>query len=92
MDELEAPGRHPVGDFYKKYNLRIILCQDNRLVSNTTKTKEDFIAHYYHKFTFEDLCRIELSGLKSGFMHSNIRAQLIPKYVRYVEEKFGVRV
>ena len=91
-ENIKEYKSHPIGEFFKKHRLRIVICQDNRLVSNTTKTKENFIAHLYHNLTLQDLCSVELNGLKSGFMKSSERLSLIAQYVKYIETKFGVRL
>lgn len=82
---------HPVREFYRRH-LRVILCTDARLVSNTTKTKEDFIGALHHGFTLRDLAVMELNGLKSAFFPSAMRQQLIPRYVGYVRKRFGIEL
>ncbi|HNW93896.1 MAG TPA: adenosine deaminase family protein [bacterium] len=78
---------HPVREFRKR-NLRVILCTDNRLISNTTKTKECYLAWQHHDFSLADLAAAELNGLKSAFMHSNTRRTLIPEFITRVRKRF----
>jgi len=83
--------QHPVGNFYRN-DLRVILCTDNRLVSRTTKTKEAFLGVHYHGFTLTDLAAMELNGLRSGFMHSTTRKQLIKSFLKTTHGQLGITI
>lgn len=85
--DLADLDKHPLREF-RRHNLRVILCTDNRLVSNTTKTKEDFLAHRHHDFALADLVTTEINGLKSAFMHSQTRRELIPDFIAYVKRRY----
>lgn len=79
--------RHPVRQF-RRHNLRVVFCTDNRLMSNTTKTKECHLAWRHHGYTLADLAAAELNGLKSAFMHSQTRRRLIPEFIAFVRKRF----
>lgn len=81
--------RHPVREFRKR-NLRVIFCTDNRLMSNTTKTKECYLAWRHHGYTLADLAAAELNGLKSAFMHSRTRRLLIPGFIAFTRKRFNL--
>jgi len=58
---------HPL-KFYFDYGLRVTINTDNRLITDTTCTKEYWLAHQEMGFTLEDLTTIIVSGFKSAFM------------------------
>lgn len=58
---------HPVRLYYD-LGLRITLNTDNRLVSDTTLTKEFMIAHQYYGFTLEEMKDVIIQSFKSAFL------------------------
>jgi len=58
---------HPL-KFYFDYGLRVTINTDNRLMTNTTVTKEYLIAHQALGLSLEDLTTIIVSGFKSAFL------------------------
>lgn len=58
---------HPL-KFYLDYGLRVTINTDNRLITNTTVTKEYWLAHQQLGLTLEDLTTIIVSGFKSAFL------------------------
>lgn len=58
---------HPL-KFYFDYGLRVTINTDNRLITDTTVTKEMLIAHKDLGFSLEDLTTIIVSGFKSAFL------------------------
>lgn len=58
---------HPL-KFYFDYGLRVTLNTDNRLVTDTTVTKELWLAHKELGLSLEDLTTILVSGFKSAFL------------------------
>jgi adenosine deaminase len=64
VDSLAA---HPL-KFYFDYGLRVTINTDNRLITNTTVTKELWIAHRQLGMSLEDLTILIVSGFKSAFL------------------------
>jgi adenosine deaminase len=67
---------HPFG-LYHQYKFRVTLNTDDRLMSNTTMTKEFKVAHQVFKLTLEDLEKITINSMKSAFIPYNRRIRLI---------------
>ena len=64
VSSLEA---HPL-KFYFDYGLRVTINTDNRLITDTTVTKELWVAHKHLGLSLEDLVTIIVSGFKSAFL------------------------
>ncbi len=58
---------HPL-KFYFDFGLRVTVNTDNRLITDTTVTKELGIAHREMGFNLEDLCTLLVQGFKSTFL------------------------
>jgi adenosine deaminase len=58
---------HPL-KFYFDYGLRVTINTDNRLITDTTVTKELLLAHRDLGLSLEDLTTIIVSGFKSAFL------------------------
>ncbi len=58
---------HPL-KFYFDYGLRVTINTDNRLITDTTVTKEMWVAHKELGLTLEDLTTVIVSGFKSAFL------------------------
>jgi adenosine deaminase len=58
---------HPL-KFYFDFGLRVTLNTDNRLITDTTVTKELRLAHDELGFTLPDLCTLLVQGFKSAFL------------------------
>ena len=67
---------HPF-KFYFDYGLRVTLNTDNRLISNTTLTKEYMLAHEYFNFNVRNYKEIIISGFKSAFLPHRTRIEMI---------------
>jgi adenosine deaminase len=67
---------HPFG-FYHKYKFRVTLNTDDRLMSDTTLTREFKIAHQVFGLTFEDIEKLSINAMKSAFLPYNRRIKLI---------------
>jgi adenosine deaminase len=77
---------HPFGLLYK-YKFRVTLNTDDRLMSDTTMTREFKIAHRVFRLTLEDLEKLTINSMKSAFQPYNKRIRLIydvikPGYAR----------
>jgi adenosine deaminase len=83
---VESIDKHPFSLFYK-YKFRVTLNTDDRLMSDTTMTKEYMIAHRLFKLTMEDLEKLTINAMKSAFVPYNRRIRMIydvikPGYAR----------
>ncbi|HEX8699416.1 MAG TPA: adenosine deaminase [Myxococcaceae bacterium] len=58
---------HPL-KFYFDYGLRVTINTDNRLITDTTVTKELWLAHKHLGLALEDLTTVIVSGFKSAFL------------------------
>jgi adenosine deaminase len=67
---------HPF-KFYLDFGIRVTVNTDNRLITNTTVTKELMILARQFDLTSADLQNILIAGFKSSFLTFHDRAQLI---------------
>ena len=67
---------HPL-KFYFDFGLRVTVNTDNRLITDTTVTKELLIAHRQMGFTLEDLVTLVVQGFKSAFLPFREKADLL---------------
>ncbi|MFT7486952.1 MAG: adenosine deaminase [Candidatus Paceibacteria bacterium] len=67
---------HPFPYFWSK-GYRVTLNTDNRLMSNTTMSKEFEIAVKQYGLTFNDLEKITINGMKSAFTQHENRVRII---------------
>jgi adenosine deaminase len=75
---------HPLPFFYT-YGLRITINTDNRLVTNTTVSKELLLIHQLYGLGLADLKELIISGFKSAFMPYREKADLLKKVTRELE-------
>ncbi|WP_084736603.1 adenosine deaminase [Cystobacter ferrugineus] len=67
---------HPL-KFYFDYGLRVTINTDNRLITDTSVTKELWLAHKEIGLSLEDLTTIIVSGFKSAFLPSREKQDLL---------------
>jgi adenosine deaminase len=67
---------HPV-DFFVDYGLRVTVNTDNRLITDTTVSKELWLCHQHYGWTFETIKDVIIDGFKSAFMPHREKADLI---------------
>mgnify|MGYP000998579204 CR=1 FL=1 len=67
---------HPV-KFYYDFGLRVTLNTDNRLMSDTTLTREYMIAIREFGFTDKDIIVLIINGFKSAFLNHTEKVDLI---------------
>lgn len=77
--------RHPIR-FYYDYNVRVTINTDNRLVSDTTLTREYELAHKYYGFNIDDFKEIIINGFKSSFLPYRERKIMIQEVIDELEE------
>jgi adenosine deaminase len=73
---------HPLKLYYN-LGLRVTVNTDNRLVTDTTASKELWLAHTQMGLAMPDLKQIILSGFKSAFLPFHVKQQ----YLRRVSEE-----
>lgn len=73
---------HPI-KLYKNLGLRVTVNTDNRLVTDTTVSKELWLCHQVLGFSLTDIKQIVLSGFKSAFLPFHVKQQ----YLRRVSEE-----
>ncbi|MSP60244.1 MAG: adenosine deaminase [Myxococcales bacterium] len=75
---------HPL-PFFFNYGLRVTINTDNRLVTDTTVSKELFLCHTEYGFTLDDLKELIISGWKSAFLPYREKADVLKKVTRELE-------
>ncbi len=60
-------GAHPV-DFFVDYGLRVTINTDNRLVTDTTVSKELMLCHENFGWNYETIKEVLIAGFKSAFL------------------------
>ena len=80
---------HPVKYYYKQ-GMRVTLNTDNRLISNTTLSKEFILAHNLFHFNLKDFREITIIAMKSAFMNHNERIKMIKIIANEFEQDFGL--
>jgi adenosine deaminase len=76
---------HPIR-FYFDYGLRVTVNTDNRLITDTTVTKELWLLHKHCGFTLEDLTTMIVSGFKSAFLPYREKADVLAAINKEIEE------
>jgi adenosine deaminase len=84
---------HPF-KFYLDFGIRVTINTDNRLITDTTVTKELSIVSKQFGLTASDIRNILVAGFKSAFLTFHDRAQLVRKAQNEMDEiirQFGER-
>jgi adenosine deaminase len=76
--------RHPIR-FYYDYGIRVTINTDNRLMTDTSVTKELFLAHQKLDFTLDELKQIILMGFKAAFLPLRERRTLVMSALEDIE-------
>ncbi|RKX78198.1 MAG: adenosine deaminase [Spirochaetes bacterium] len=81
---------HPFHVYYRNH-FRTMLCTDNRLMSNTTQSKEMALAVKHFNLTLRDLEKLAINAMKSAFLHYDDRIRIIydilkPQFAKIREE------
>lgn len=67
---------HPV-DFFVDYGLRVTINTDNRLVTDTTVSKELHLCHIHYGWSLDQIKEILVAGFKSAFISYREKADLL---------------
>ena len=75
---------HPLKLYYD-LGLRVTVNTDNRLITDTTVSKELWLAHTQMRLGAEEIRRIVLNGFKAGFLPFHVRQQLLREVSKELE-------
>jgi len=78
VDKLE---NHPFGILFRE-KFRVTINTDDRLMSDTSMTKEFLAAVKYFKLSFNDIEKITINAMKSAFIHHNERLDYIYNVIK----------
>lgn len=78
---VEKIEKHPFGVFYKE-KFRVTLNTDDRLMSDTTMTKEFITAVKYFNLNFDDFEKITINSMKSAFIPHKERLHYIYNVIK----------
>ncbi len=78
---VESVAKHPFG-IYRRYNFRVTLNTDDRLMSNTNLTKEYKLAHDAFNLSLHDLEKLTINAMKSAFIRYKERIDLIYNVIK----------
>jgi adenosine deaminase len=67
---------HPV-DFFVDYGLRVTINTDNRLITDTTVTKELLLCHQHYNWSLTTIKEVIIAGFKSAFMPYREKSDLL---------------
>jgi adenosine deaminase len=89
---VENIKQHPFGVYYR-YNFRVTLNTDDRLMSDTTMTKEFKLACQAFDLNVDDLEKITINSMKSAFIPYNSRLRIIYDVIKpgYARAKKPIR-
>jgi adenosine deaminase len=87
---VESIEQHPFG-IYRRYGFRVTLNTDDRLMSDTTMTKELMLAHRAFKLSVDDMEKLAINAMKSAFLPYKRRIQLIYDVIKpgYAKARAG---
>jgi adenosine deaminase len=76
---------HPV-DFYVDYGLRVTINTDNRLITDTTVSKEIWLCHKHYGWNLETIKDVVVAGFKSAFLPYREKSDLLKLVTAELEE------
>ena len=81
--------QHPFR-FYYDQGIRVTLNTDNRLMSDTTLTKEFGLARDLFDFTLHDFREVTIIAMKASFLPHQERKEMIQSIANELENEFGI--
>jgi adenosine deaminase len=78
---VKSVQEHPFGLYYR-YNFRVTLNTDNRLMSDTSMTKEYKTAQDVFKININDMEKLAINAMKSSFQPYKKRIEVIYKTIK----------
>jgi adenosine deaminase len=85
---VESLALHPLR-FYFDFGLRVSVNTDNRLITDTSSTKELWLCHREMGFTLEDIQTVVVQGFKSAFLPFREKADLLKAVNQEIAEVTG---
>lgn len=82
---VPALSEHPLR-FYYDYGLRTTINTDNRLMSNTTVTRELYLAHKHLGFTLPEIVDLIIFGFKSSFLPYRAKVRMLREALAELNE------
>jgi adenosine deaminase len=79
---------HPL-KLYKDLGLRVTVNTDNRLITDTTVSKELWLCHTRLGLGLRDIQQIVLNGFKSAFMPFHVKQQFLRRASEELAELCG---
>lgn len=76
---------HPL-KFYYQLGLRVTINTDNRLITDTTVSKELWLAHKYFGFTLADIKELLIAGFKSAFLPFRRKQALLEEVMKELDK------
>jgi adenosine deaminase len=76
--------------FYYDQGIRVTLNTDNRLMSDTTLTKEFGLARDLFGFTLHDFREVTIIAMKAAFLSHVVRKEMIKNIAEEFETDFGI--
>jgi adenosine deaminase len=76
---------HPV-DFFVDYGLRVTINTDNRLITDTTVSKELWLCHKQYGWDFETIKEILIAGFKSAFIAYREKADVLKDLIKELDQ------
>lgn len=80
---------HPIRDYFD-YGLRVTVNTDNRLMSDTTITRELMICAEKLRFDPPGIHRLIVNGFKSTFLPYREKSMMLRRVVRELDARFGI--
>lgn len=76
---------HPV-DFYVDYGIRVTINTDNRLITDTTVSKELWLCHQHFGWDLNQIKEIVIAGFKSAFLPYREKVDLLLKVTKELDK------
>lgn len=76
---------HPV-DFFVDYGLRVTINTDNRLITDTTVSKELWLCHQKYGWTLDQIKEVLIAGFKSAFLPYREKADLLLEITKELDQ------
>jgi adenosine deaminase len=86
---VKSLKEHPLRYYYDR-GIRVTLNTDNRLMSDTTLTKEFRIARDLFNFQLHDFREVTIIAMKAAFLPHLERKEMIKNIANEMESKFGI--
>ena len=86
---VKSLKEHPLRYYYDR-GIRVTLNTDNRLMSDTTLTKEFCIARDLFNFQLHDFREVTIIAMKAAFLPHLERKEMIKNIANEMESKFGI--